>query len=250
MKNTERFSNRVDNYIRYRPSYPDGIIDFLKTEIGLSNQTIIADIGSGTGQSSEIFLHNGNKVFGVEPNPEMREAAEKLFRERSNFISVVGTAEATTLADHSVDLIIAGQAFHWFDKALAKIEFKRIATPGAYVGLIWNDRNLDSPFQKAYEKLLYEFAPEYDAVKNCNLNREMIAEFFLPNPFLIRSFRNSQTFDFDGLKGRLLSCSYCPLEQDANYKPLMDGLMKVFTEHQKASKVVFEYSCNLYYGHI
>lgn len=128
MKNTERFNNRVDNYTLYRPHYPKEIIPFLKKEIGLTEHSLIADIGSGTGISSEIFLDNGNMVYAVEPNIEMREAAEKMHKFDKNFISINASAEKTSLKDNSIDVIIAGQAFHWFDKTLAKNEFKRIVT--------------------------------------------------------------------------------------------------------------------------
>ena len=111
-----RFSNRVDAYVKYRPAYPQELITFLKQEGMLHSETIIADIGSGTGISSELFLKEGNTVIGVEPNQEMRETAEKLLTKYDNFKSINATAEHTTLKDKSVDLVIVAQAFHWFDK--------------------------------------------------------------------------------------------------------------------------------------
>ena len=106
---TTRFSDRVAYYIKYRPGYPAKVITLLNREIGLSPATVIADIGSGTGISSELFLKNGNRVFGVEPNQPMREAAESRLAGYDAFISINGTAEATTLPDASVDLVTAGQ---------------------------------------------------------------------------------------------------------------------------------------------
>ena len=151
MKVTERFSNRVENYVKYRPNYPKKIISFLEKEIGLSSSSIIADIGSGTGISSEMFLKNGNIVYGVEPNKEMREAAERLLAEHPNFKSINGTAEDTTLAANSIDILSAGQAFHWFDVIKTEIEFKRILKNGGWVVLVWNERETNSSlFLKAY----------------------------------------------------------------------------------------------------
>jgi ubiquinone/menaquinone biosynthesis C-methylase UbiE len=123
---TKRFSNRVENYVKYRPHYPQEIINFLSEEIGLNSEKTIADIGSGTGISAELFLENGNKVYGIEPNKEMREAAEIYLEKYKYFISVNGTAEDTLLENDSMDIVLAGQAFHWFDVEKAKKEFKRI----------------------------------------------------------------------------------------------------------------------------
>src|SRR5437773_2428243 len=152
---TKRFSNRVGNYIKYRPDYSGAIIDLLNEECGLNQQSIIADIGSGTGILSELFLKNGNRVFGIEPNAPMRGAGEKLLERHSKFTSIEGSAEATTLPDDSVDFVVAGQAFHWFDQKLARDEFSRILKPSFWVVLIWNERRTDStPFLRAYEQML------------------------------------------------------------------------------------------------
>src|SRR4026208_981769 len=137
---TKRFSKRVENYIQYRPKYPPAVFDFLRNELNLAPSSIIADVGSGTGISSEMFLRNGNTVFGIEPNSEMREAGERNLSQFASFKSIYGTAEATTLEDHSVDFVIAGQAFHWFDRARSRAEFFRILKKNGWVVLIWNDR--------------------------------------------------------------------------------------------------------------
>ncbi len=250
MKNTERFSNRVENYIRYRPHYPKEIINFLKSKIGLTNQLVIADVGAGTGISSEIYLENGNTVYAVEPNKEMREAAEELHKKDRNFISVNATAENTSLKDKSIDLIIVAQAFHWFDKFLAKKEFERIIRSNGHLVLMWNDRNLESHLQQAYEQMLRDFVPEYEEVNYRNMDESTIASFYLPHAYSLETFPNTQHFDFEGLKGRLLSCSYAPLEHEERYKPMMNRLEIIFKEYSVDSYVEFEYSCNLYYGKI
>src|SRR5262249_44040345 len=141
---TRRFSSRVENYVRFRPGYPKEIITMLKSECGLNSQSVIVDIGSGTGKLTELFLENGNPVFGVEPNQDMREAGERLLKSFPNFKSVGATAEETTLPNACAEFIVAGQAFHWFDRARCRKEFGRILRPGGWAVLVWNDRKTQS----------------------------------------------------------------------------------------------------------
>ncbi|MDQ3194198.1 MAG: class I SAM-dependent methyltransferase, partial [Bacteroidota bacterium] len=158
----DRFSNRVENYVKYRPHYPKEIISFLNNEIGLNPSSLVADIGSGPGISAENFIENGNTVFAIEPNDNMRNAAERIFGKSKNFISVYGTAESTTLQGNSLDLIISGQAFHWFDKEKCKTEFKRILKPEGYVVLMWNLRVPVGAFMNEYEKFLIRYGKYYE----------------------------------------------------------------------------------------
>lgn len=250
MKNTERFSNRVKDYLLYRPNYPRAIISFLNQQVGLNSRWIVADVGSGTGISSEMFLENGNKVYGVEPNEEMRKAAEEIFRGNKNFISVDATAENTSLPDQSINLIVAGQAFHWFDRTKTKEEFQRIALPGAFLVLMWNDRDLEKPFHQAYEELLKEFTIDYQRVNFRNVEAEIIGDFYAPFSFHVQSYVHSQIFDFESLKGRLLSTSYAPLEGHPSYSPMIVRLKEIFDQFQTDSKITFDYKCNVYYGQI
>ncbi len=163
---TQRFSSRVGNYVRYRPAYPSAVLDLLKNECGLTPASVIADIASGTGIFTRMLLENGNRVFGVEPNADMRKAGEEFLRAYPQFTSVAGTAEATTLADHSVDLITAAQAAHWFDREKARREFIRICRPGGWTVLLWNERRTGStPFLRDYEQLLLEYGTDYQDVR-------------------------------------------------------------------------------------
>ena len=246
-----RFSSRVEDYIKYRPGYPTSVIQTLMSECRLASKSVIADVGSGTGILSELLLKNGNRVFGVEPNREMREAGERLLKKYPNFTSVDGTAEATTLADRSVDFITAGQSFHWFDRNRARAEFARILNPGGWVALIWNERLTDtSPFLRAYEDLLQKYGTDYTAVDHRNVDAEAIAAFFAPQPFTLRTFESRQVFDFDGVKGRLLSSSYTPEPNHPNYRPMLDALQANFDRYQADGKVSFDYLTLLYFGHL
>jgi SAM-dependent methyltransferase len=248
---TLRFSNRVENYVKYRPGYPTGIIATLAKECGLTPNSVVADIGSGTGILSEMFLKNRNRVFGVEPNREMREAGEQLLDEYPGFTSVDGTAEETTLADCLVDLVTAGQAFHWFDRERARKEFARILKPDGWVALIWNERLTDtSPFSRAYEDLLRQYGTDYAAVDHRNVDADAITAFFAPQSFTLRKFENRQVFDFDGLKGRLLSSSYTPEPGHPNHQPMLGALRALFDQHQSGGHVSFDYVTLLYFGRL
>jgi SAM-dependent methyltransferase len=248
---TGRFSNRVENYIKYRPSYPSGVIDLLQRECQLTTASVVADIGSGTGFLTSLFLKNGNPVFGVEPNKEMREAGERLLQNHPKFKSVDGTAEAATLPDESVDFITAGQAFHWFDREKARQEFVRILRPGGWVVLVWNDRNISArPFFTAYEDLLRTYGTDYEAVGHKHVDSAVVGSFFGADSFKLATFPNEQVFDCEGLKGRLLSSSYAPEPGHPKHAPMLERLKAIFDQYQVNGKVVFEYDTAVYYGRL
>lgn len=249
MNTLNRFSNRVENYIKYRPDYPAETIIFLKQNNILKPESVIADIGSGTGISTELFLKQGNKVYAVEPNKEMREAAERLLKGNKNFISIDATAEDTALKSKSIDLIIAGQAFHWFDKKKSKVEFQRILKNEGTVVLMWNDRRTTSTeFLRVYEDFIKMFATDYNEVNHKNIDEKIFNDFFGSGNYKIESFINYQHFDLDGLKGRILSSSYMPAEGQENFNTMMDVLKDIFIKFQKNGKVTIEYDTKIYYG--
>jgi SAM-dependent methyltransferase len=244
--NTTRFSDRVSDYIKYRPSYPVAIIERLNELIGLKSDFVIADIGSGTGLSSQRFIEAGNLVYGVEPNLEMREAGESIFSSNPNFKTINGTAENTTLADQSVDVIFCGQAYHWFDFVKAKLEFARILKPGGTVVLAWNERSRKDALQRDYEQMLRDFVPEYSKVTQKNIDMDNIQLFLSPKAMQIIALDNQQVFNLTELKGRLMSSSYSPKEADENYELVMNALEVLFNKYQENGKVVFKYDTLLY----
>jgi SAM-dependent methyltransferase len=247
----QRFSNRVADYVRYRPGYPAALLDLLRTECGLRPEHVIADVGSGTGLLSQLFLKNGNRVFGVEPNPEMRQAGEEYLQSYSGFTSVAGSAEATTLADASVEFVTAGQAFHWFEPNAARKEFARILKPGGWVVVVWNDRRMEeSPFARAYEDLLERFGTDYKNVKEAYPEIDHIRSFFGTGTFVARDLPNSQLFDWDGLCGRLHSSSYAPTEGHANFAPMMAELRRIFHANERNGSVRMEYFTRIYFGQL
>ena len=247
---TQRFSSRVENYVRYRPSYPPAIIELLSKECGLRSDSVVADIAFGTGIFTKLLLEYGNRVFGVEPNADMRVAGESFLSTYPRFTSVAGTAEATTLTDHSVDFVTAAQAAHWFDLKKARQEFIRITKAGGWAVLLWNERSVDStPFLGAYEKLVLDFGTDYKEVRH-ERTTETIHEFFSPTPFHSRVFDNHQEIDYAGLEGRLLSSSYTPSTDHPNYKPMLAELGRIFDTHQSEGKVVLDYKTRVYYAQL
>jgi ubiquinone/menaquinone biosynthesis C-methylase UbiE len=250
MDSTQRFSNRVDNYVKYRPHYPKEILEYLKEEINLNGSTVIADIGSGTGILTELFLQNGNKTFGVEPNAAMRLKGEELLNNYKNFISINATAEATTLNDASVDLIIAGQAFHWFDAEKTKKEFKRIAKANAYAALIWNNRQTETNLEKEYDTFLLKYATDYTNIDHKNITPDKIEAFFHPQKVTLATFSIKQVFNYEELQGRLLSSSYISLEENEKYHSMMRELKELFEKYQTNGIVKFNYTTNVYLGRI
>jgi len=246
---TRRFSERVEDYARYRPKYPPDLIPLLQTEIGLSPGWRIADVGSGTGLSAEPFLTLGCEVFGVEPNDEMRAAAESCLGNRP-FRSVAGKAEATTLPPASVDLVLAGQAFHWFEVRQARREFLRILRLPKRVALVWNTRRLDgSLFLSEYEELLLKFGTDYDRVRH-DTRRERLLSGFFTDGFSRRVLPNQQSLDRDGLRGRLLSSSYTPGESDPARAAMLSELDAIFNRHEARERVHLEYETEIYFGRL
>ncbi|HXY04660.1 MAG TPA: class I SAM-dependent methyltransferase [Terriglobales bacterium] len=247
---TQRFSSRVQDYVRYRPGYPPEVITFLKTECGLTREHVVADVASGTGIFTRMLLENGNRVFAVEPNSEMRAAGEKFLTGFSNLTSVAGTAEATTLASGSMDFVTAAQAAHWFDRPKARSEFVRIVKPSGWTVLLWNERKTDgTAFLQDYEQLLLKYGTDYREVRHERTTAE-IAEFFAPSRFKERVFTISQELDHPSLTGRLLSSSYTPQAGHPNYTPMLVELQRIFEAHQVKGRVSLEYETRVFYGQL
>lgn len=247
---TSRFSDRVENYVRYRPGYPAEAVQCLRNECGLKPEHVIADIASGTGIWTRLLLANGNHVFGIEPNTEMRSAAERLLADFSGFTSIAGTAEATTLPSPSVDFVTAAQAAHWFDRERTRREFVRILRPGGWLVLLWNERVVDgTPFLREYEELLLKFGTDYKDVRH-ERTTESVNEFFDPAPYHERVFAMRQEFDYTGLEGRLLSSSYSPGHEHPLHRPMLSELRRIFGKYAVDGRVAVDYKTRVYFGQI
>ena len=247
---TKRFSNRVENYVKYRPRYPAEIIPLLQRECDLNSESIVADMGSGPGFLAELFLKNGNPVFGIEPNDEMRAAGDRYLAQYANFTSIKATAEATTLADASVDFVTAGQSFHWFDRRRVAREFARILKPEGWAVIAWTGfRPDDSAVVGGYHAVLLRYGTDYRDVRR-EIEDTDVESIFAPGNFRVARFQFQQDFDFEGLKGRLLSASYAPQAGAPKYEEMIDELRKVFEANQQNGIVAFDYDAEVYYGRL
>ncbi|SDW95983.1 class I SAM-dependent methyltransferase [Paenibacillus sp. CF384] len=246
--NTKRFSDRVEQYVKYRPTYPAAALDFIYEEGSLVPSSAIADIGSGTGIFTRLLLERGSNVVAVEPNIEMRLAAEAQLGGYDRYRSVDGSAEATTLSDDSVDCIVSAQAFHWFEPESTGREFRRILRADGHVALIWNTRLIDDPFGADYDQLLLHYASDYKDVNHRRLHREDFASFFRDGSYKKAEFANEQRFDLEGLQGRTLSSSYAPLPGTPSHEPYMEALKVLFNKHQQDGVVSFRYTTEIYFG--
>jgi SAM-dependent methyltransferase len=252
---TERFSDRVDNYVRYRPGYPPGVMEVLRVECGLRPEHVIAEVASGTGIFTRLLLENGNRVFAIEPNAAMRAASRQLQEAfpnlvPANLVPTIGTAEETTLPASSVDFVMAAQAAHWFHPQQARTEFERVLKPNGWCVLIWNERRTEgNPFLAAYEQLLHTYCAEYKETRHGKTAR-VAHEFFSGAQYQERILKYEQEFDFEGLAGRLLSSSYCPLQQDPRHAPMMRELERIFQDHARQNTVRIDYDTRIFFSRL
>ncbi|MDB5086953.1 MAG: Methyltransferase protein [Mucilaginibacter sp.] len=248
---TKRFTERVDNYVKYRPGYPDEVIDFLQNECGLTEESVIADIGSGTGIFTKLLLDKGYIVYAVEPNQAMQQAAKQWLGSNENYTAIDAIAEATTLPPKSIDLVVCAQAFHWFNDERTRAEFKRILKDGSSAALIWNNRLADTDdFSRAYENLLKNGSLDYNKVNHRNITDIDFKAFFKNGQYKQVNYQNAQVFDLDGLMGRAFSSSYVPPQNSEEGKKFRELLQGIFAKYNVSGKVSFQYQTEIYIGQV
>lgn len=253
-----RFSDRAEDYARYRPVYPKKVPGFLRDRCALTGDSVVADIGSGTGILSRSMLETGARVVAVEPNKEMREAAERFFGEAlpSRFKSVAGSAEATTLPDSSVDLVTVANSLHWVDRAAARTEFERILKPDGRVAIVWNIlRRSGTPFLEALGKLVSAYRTDGGASGDAQDVYAASEAFFGEDPggrqgYEVRRFPNARSLDLGGLKGLVFSYSSMPAAGQPGSKDLLRDLEEVFHANESDGEVVAEYVASVYCGRL
>jgi ubiquinone/menaquinone biosynthesis C-methylase UbiE len=244
-----RFSRRAEYYDAYRPKYPKAFLNYLESQLSFSRSAMVADVGSGTGILTELLLKNGNTVFGVEPNEDMRKIAEANLWHYKGFKSISGSAEATTLLSNSVDFITAAQSFHWFQPKEANTEFRRILRKKGWVVLIWNTRKTSSPFLREYEALVTWIGGEKkNRIRHEDFCEATLSEFL--GECKKTKLDNSQQLELSGMIGRLLSASYSPLPGDPLYVELVRKATDLFNRYQEDGKVAFEYWTEVYAGQL
>ncbi len=253
MEPTARFTDKAKYYHAGRPGYPKEVLTIVKNVTNLTPDpsSIIADIGSGTGKLSEVFLKVGNTVIGVEPNKAMRDIAELKMKDYENFISIDGTAESTSIKDHSVDLITAGQSFHWFNVPKTRKEFQRILKPDRYVVIVWNNRNAEiSQFFREYKTLLNDFGTDYHEVTKKKIRKKDFSDFFGTDNYERFLRPNRQWLDYESLRLRLLSTSYIPPEESDSYPLMIQRLKELFNKYQIDNFVELDYETEMIIGKI
>lgn len=246
---TERFTGRVESYRRYRPGYPPAVVDLLRRACGLTPESVVADIAAGTGRLTEIFLAAGFRVIAVEPNAEMRDACASLAGNFPRLRLAEGTAEATGLPVHCIDLITVAQAMHWFDLEKARAEFARILKPGGWCAVLYNNRPPGGDtFHEGYERLLREFGIDYAPVKQQHMGRKQLAAFFASAPMESATLPNEQSFDLEGLEGRILSSSYMPQQGHPRFEEMREAARRLFDETQTDGRVTMKHECVVCWG--
>lgn len=249
LRSTERFSDRVADYVRYRPDYPVALVDWLRREHGVDASWDVADVGAGTGISARLFLDSGHRVTAVEPNAPMRAAAEQWLGDNPRFRAVDGRADATGLPDGSVALVVVAQAFHWFDETAARREFARILRPGGLAAIVWNSRRLTgTPFLEGYEALLQHYGTDYTSVAERYADESRMRAWFGSGFRSAGRFDHGQKLDFDALRGRLMSSSYAPQAGHRQHAPMLDALRKLFDATAVDGRIDFTYDTRVYVG--
>lgn len=248
---TERFSDRVEDYLRYRPGYPRALLGWLQDELGVTPGWCVADVGAGTGIASKLFLDAGYRVTAVEPNAAMRNAMTARLDGNPNFRAGAGHAAATGLPEHSFDLVTAAQAFHWFDPEAARREFHRILLPHGLAAVWWNSRRLTgTAFLEGYEALLRRFGIDYAAVAERHADDERMRAWFGAGLRGTARFEHRQRLDFDGLRGRLLSSSYAPKAGQPGHVPMLRALRELFDATATDGIVDMDYDTRIFAGEV
>lgn len=248
---TGRFSGRVEAYRRYRSRYPREIIPLLREKCGLTSESLVADIGAGTGMLAEIFLENGNSVYAVEPNAEMRAACAELAAQYPKLTCIDGTAEATRLPHHSADLIAVGRAFHWFDHDRCRPEFMRILRPGGWVVLAGQGpRRGKEPVQDDYQEILRVHGIDYSRLRERYNIKNAIRQFFAGGALHEAEFAGYEDLTYEGLEGHTLSLSVTPQPGHPGFPAMQDALKNYFEKYQRDGKVQLPMNCRVSMGQL
>lgn len=248
--NEQIFTGVGEIYAKYRPTYPTSFIQYLSTDIGLNSNSVVADIGSGTGILTKLLLNTGAKVYAVEPNDDMRKIAEINNQNSANFISVNASAENITLTEHTIDYITVAQSFHWFNRACFKKECQRILKPNGKVILIWNRRDETSELVQEIDSISQKYCPNFSG-SLCGMrgaNTENEYQDFFVGKYDTQIFPNDILFDKERFIGLHQSASYRLDENDKNYHNYIHALSDFFDLHSTNGKLILQNNTYCYVG--
>ena len=239
-------------YSQFRPGYPQSFIDYLCSSVGITKDSIIADIGAGTGILTKQLLECGNRVFAVEPNNDMRRIAETDLCSNKNFTPINGTAENTTLPNKSVDFITVAQAFHWFDRKTFQTECKRILKPGGKVILVWNFRDPNSEIVIKNDEINRRYCPNFKGFSGGMrgvAGEDDFSDFF-DGRYESNVFDSPLLFDEQGFIGRNLSSSYALKESAEAYNAYVTELRALFHAYAIDGKLTMPNFTRSYVGKV
>lgn len=238
MDNTQKFSGKADVYQQARPNYAQALLDFIAAKWQIGEGSLVGDIGSGTGIFTRQLLSLGATVYAVEPNADMRAKAEEQLGENPNFISVIGTAEETTLPDHRLHLVTVAAAFHWFDPERFKLECERILLPGAPVVLAWNELEMAAEINLGRERIYKKYCANFKGFSGGNDQEDLIKRAFFDGMLQEKHFPNPLSYDRQTFINRALSSSYSLIEGDPDYEAYLAELGDLFDEHAVEGKIL------------
>jgi SAM-dependent methyltransferase len=248
---TRRFDARADDYARFRPGYPAAAVDAMCARAGLEPGDVVVDVGAGTGILTASLLDRGLTVYAVEPNAPMRLAAERSLEDRPGFHSVDARAAHTGLPGGCARLVVAAQAFHWFDREGVDAEFRRLLPGDGWLGLFWN-RHVTGPgtFTAAYEDALVAHGQAYRRVTSSERIEAELAAFYRDPSLARTAWPNPVAYDWETAFGRARSSSYAPLPGAPGFEAFERALREAFDAHQRDGAITFDYETSLYLGRL
>lgn len=250
MNTTQNFSGLANVYTMGRPVYATEFIDMLYSKYGVTEESIIADIGSGTGKLAKQLLDKGSMVYGVEPNADMRSIAIRELQNYAKFEAVNGTASQTTLKDNSIDYVTVAQAFHWFDVTEFKKECKRILRKDGLVFLVWNMRDMSSVVNQASYEIYKEYCPKFKGFSGGIQKDDIRIREFFDNDYEYVTFKNPLFYDKETFIHRSLSGSYSLRQGEEGYSEYVLRLRELFDEYEENGYLEMANNTVVYVGKI
>ena len=245
---TQQFTGKASAYTKGRSDYPEALFDDLYHKYGFAPDSVIADIGSGTGKFCQPLLMRGSIVYAVEPNEDMLHAAPSFLRSASNYHPVKASAESTTLPDASIDHITCAAAFHWLDAKAFHAECRRILKPGGLVVMAWNVRDREAPLNRAHAEVFRRFCPKFTSLSHGFDACQADLSIFYGGKYERIAYEDSTVQDKKKFLARSLSSSYALKPKDAEYAGFVSALEELFDAWKQDGVVTVPAQCIAFIG--